>query len=172
MQAKPFKSGNSFAAPASRRQFCSAGFQPARLVEQKGPAGKDGALTNRNFFEAKPIKIVMKKYLVLLLLSQCLTGCAITNKVAGLSQAKELRKTGTPAQAKILKIADTGWTVNDDPVISFILEIYPVEAAPYNAQTKIVISRIHVPQFQPGAIVPVRIDPQNAARVSLDIYEF
>jgi uncharacterized protein YceK len=114
----------------------------------------------------------MKRFLLLLLLCLSLTGCAIANKAAGLSQAKELHTTGALAQAKILDIADTGWTVNDDPVISFALEVYPEGKEPYRAQTKIVISRVHIPQFQPGAVVPVRIDLKNPSRVSLDIYEY
>ena len=113
----------------------------------------------------------MRKHLLLLLLCLSLTGCAIANKAAGLSQAKELHTTGTLAQAKILDIADTGWTVNDNPVILFTLEVYPERKEPYHAQTRIMISRVHVPQFQPGAVVPIRIDPKNPNRVSLDIYE-
>ena len=97
-------------------------------------------------------------------------GCAIANKTAGLSQAKELHAIGIPAEAKILDIEDTHWTVNDDPVCAFLLEIHRGEET-YQARTKIVISRVKVPQFQPGAIVPVRIDPKDPQRVSLDIYE-
>ncbi len=108
------------------------------------------------------------------MLSVCLavSGCVIANKTAGLSQAKELHRTGAAAQAKILEIADTGWTVNDDPVVAFLLEIYRDGQKPYQARTKIVISRLRISQFQPGTIVSVRIDPQNPTRVSLDIYEF
>jgi len=113
----------------------------------------------------------MHKYL-LILLCTAFFGCAIANKPAGLSQAKELHAIGFPASAKILDIEDTHWTVNDDPVVSFLLEIQPEGKQPYQARTKIVISRVKVAQFQPGAIVPVRIDPKDSARVSLDIYEF
>ena len=55
---------------------------------------------------------------------------------------------------------------------AFLLEIYRGGHQPYQARTKIVISRVHIPQFQPGATVPVRIDPKDPTRVSLDIYEF
>jgi len=114
----------------------------------------------------------MKRALVVLILCPALCACVIANRTAGLSQAKELRKIGRPAQAKILEISDTGWTVNDDPVVAFLLEVYPGEQEPYQARTKIVISRVHIPQFQPGATVPVRIDPKNPDRISLDIYDF
>jgi hypothetical protein len=114
----------------------------------------------------------MPKYLVLFLLCTALFGCSIANKTGGLSQAKELHATGVVAQAKILEIADTHWTVNEDPVILFVLEVHRERQEPYEARTRIVISRIKVPQFQPGAIVPIRIDPKDHNRVSLDIYQF
>ena len=113
----------------------------------------------------------MPKYLVLLLLCTVLLGCSIANKAGGLSQAKELHANGLIAQGKILEIEDTHWTLNEDPVILFLLEVHPEGQEIYQARTKIVISRIKVPQFQPGAIVPIRIDPKDPQRVSLDIYE-
>jgi uncharacterized protein YceK len=126
----------------------------------------------RNKSQGIADNVSMKKILLTLSFCMILSGCAIANKTAGLSQAKELHKTGEPAQAKILEIADTGWTLNDDPVVSFLLEIYPDGQQPYQARTKIVISRVHIPQFTPGATVAVRIDPKDPTRVSLDIYEF
>jgi hypothetical protein len=112
----------------------------------------------------------VKKPLLILVVCAGLCGCFIANKTAGLSQAKELQKIGRPAQAVILQISDTGWTLNDDPVVAFWLEVHPDGEEAYQARTKIVISRVHIPQFQPGASVPVRIDPKDRSRVSLDIY--
>ena len=112
----------------------------------------------------------MNKTLLIVGICIGLCGCLIANKTAGLSQAKELQKIGRPAEALILQISDTGWTLNDDPVVDFLLEVHPEKEQPYQARTKLVISRVHIPQFQPGATVPVRIDPKNPERVSLDIY--
>jgi hypothetical protein len=97
-------------------------------------------------------------------------GCAIVNRTTGVSQARELQKTGIPAEAKILELWDTGMTLNNDPVVWLVLEVHPKEGAPYRAKTKSPISRLDVPQFQPGAIVPVRYDPKDHQRVSLDGY--
>lgn len=33
-------------------------------------------------------------------------------------------------------------------------------------------SRLDIPRFQPGETVPVRYDPQNPARVALDVYHY
>ena len=63
--------------------------------------------------------------LFLLALSLALNGCAIANKMSGVSQAKELSTTGEAAQAEILKVWDTGMTINDDPVVGFLLEVHP-----------------------------------------------
>ena len=79
-------------------------------------------------------------------------------------------KNGTPAQATILRIWDTGTTVNDNPVVGLLLEVRPQNLPAYQAESKSMIPRLSISQFQPGAIIPVRIDPQNQARVALDIF--
>ena len=77
---------------------------------------------------------------------------------------------GTPAQATILRIWDTGTTLNDNPVVGFLLEVRPPNLPAYQAESKSMIPRLSISQFQPGATVPVKIDPQNQARVALDIF--
>ena len=79
-------------------------------------------------------------------------------------------KDGTPAQATILRIWDTGTTINDNPVVGFLLEVRPQNLPAYQAESKSMIPRLSISQFQPGAIIPVKIDPQNQARVALDIF--
>jgi hypothetical protein len=95
-------------------------------------------------------------------------GCVVVNHIDGVAQAEELQKTGLPAQATILQIWDTGTTVNDDPVVGFLLDVRPQEGEPFQARTKQLISRLTIPQVQPGAVVGVRYDPKNPQRVSLD----
>ena len=79
-------------------------------------------------------------------------------------------KDGTLAQATILRIWDTGMTLNDNPVVGFLLEVRPQNLPAYQAESKSMISRLSISQFQPGATIPVKIDPQNHARVVLDIF--
>ena len=79
-------------------------------------------------------------------------------------------KNGLPAQATILRIWDTGTTINDNPVVGFVLEVRPQHLPAYQAEAKSMIPRLSIPQFQPGATIPVKIDPQNQARVALDIF--
>src|SRR3954471_19385167 len=79
-------------------------------------------------------------------------------------------KDGTPAQATILRIWDTGTTINDNPVVGFLLEVRPQNQQAYQAETKSMIPRLSVSQFQPGAVVPVKFDPQTPTRIALDIF--
>ena len=79
-------------------------------------------------------------------------------------------KDGTPAQATILRIWDTGTTINDNPVVGFLLEVHPQNLPAYQAESKSMIPRLSIPHFQPGASVPVKIDPRNQSRVALDIF--
>ncbi|PWT87530.1 MAG: hypothetical protein C5B54_12230 [Acidobacteria bacterium] len=108
--------------------------------------------------------------LSVLLFSFC--ACAVVNKWDGVSQAKELQKTGQPAEATVVQIWDTGMTVNNDPVIGLLLEVHPTNGEAYQTKTKALVSRVHIPQFQPGAVLPVRVDPKDPNRVSVDVYQY
>lgn len=86
-----------------------------------------------------------------------------------LAKTKALLATGEPAQAKILKLRDTGTTLNDNPKVVLVLEVYPPDRAPYQVETKCYVSRLRVSQVQPGNVVAVKIDRQDAANVVLDL---
>jgi len=99
-------------------------------------------------------------------------GCAVADRLSGVSDAKALQETGEPADAKIIKIWDTGITVNNDPVVGFLLEVRPAGKPVYQAETKLRISRLDIPRFQPGTVMPVRIDPHDPNHVALDVYDY
>ncbi len=77
---------------------------------------------------------------------------------------------GEVAQATILRIWDTGTTVNDNPVVGFLLEVHRQAYPPYQAETKSMIPRLMVAQFQPGAVVPIKLNPQTPSQVALNLY--
>jgi hypothetical protein len=79
-------------------------------------------------------------------------------------------KGGEMAQATIVRIWDTGTTVNGNPVVGFLLDVQRQAYPTYQAETKSMIPRLMVSQFQPGAVVPVKLDPQNPAQVALNLY--
>jgi hypothetical protein len=103
----------------------------------------------------------------LALTAGCVTGAI--DRATGESQARALRDTGLPAPATILRIWDTGITLNDDPVIGMEVEVRPEEGDPFRAVIpKSRISRIAIPQFQPGEEIAVRYDPRDPSQVALD----
>ena len=103
----------------------------------------------------------------LALTAGCMTGAI--DRATGESQARALQQTGLPAPATILRIWDTGITLNDDPVIGMEVEVRPEEGDPFRAVIpKSLISRIAIPQFQPGKEIAVRFDPQDTSQVALD----
>ena len=96
-------------------------------------------------------------------------GCSsmITHFGGGVS--KELQENGVVARATIQEIWDTGWTVNDNPVIGMKVLVLPSDRPAFTATIeKTTVSRIAIPQFQPGNTVPVRFDPGNPAIVAVD----
>jgi hypothetical protein len=100
-------------------------------------------------------------------------GCALSDKLSGTSEARAIQKIGVPARATVLDVWDTGVTVNDDPVIGLKVRVEGEGQAPYEAVIeKSRVSRVHIPQFQPGSRVPVKVDPGNPARVALDVYKY
>jgi len=106
--------------------------------------------------------------LLLLPLAGMAAGCSLFD--TGMSEAKDLQRVGLPAQAEIVSIGETGLTVNDDPVITLGVEVRPADRPPYQATIKrLLVSRLEIPQFQPGKVIPVRFDPKDPSRVSFDL---
>jgi hypothetical protein len=80
---------------------------------------------------------------------------------------EKLLQEGVQAQATILKIWDTGVTLNDNPQVGMLLEVHPAGREPFRVEMKSIISRIALAQIQPGRVVPVRYDPENPSKVAL-----
>lgn len=100
-------------------------------------------------------------------------GCGTIDRLSGVSASRELQATGVAAEAEILSLWDTGITVNEDPVIGLKVRVRPKDGAPYEATiAKSLVSRLDVPQFQPGRVIPVRVDPHDPARVAVDMYKY
>jgi hypothetical protein len=104
-----------------------------------------------------------------ILLCGCMMG--LIDHMTGEDQANEIRKIGRPARGRVLKIWDTGMSLNDSPIVGFRLEVHADGVEPFEAETKALIGRLDVPQIQPGAELAVKYDPNDHTRVALDIYE-
>jgi hypothetical protein len=81
---------------------------------------------------------------------------------------RKLLEKGEPAEATILKVTDTGVTMNNIyPVVNALLEVRPQGRPPYQVETRMIVNRVDIPQVQPGTVVPVKIDPRNQKRVAV-----
>jgi hypothetical protein len=97
-----------------------------------------------------------------------LSGCF--NTYFNMAMSQELKEHGVTAEATILDIWDTGWTVNDNPVIGMHVDVRPADRPPFQATiNRCVISRLAIPRYQPGKVIPVRFDPQNPAVIAVDV---
>jgi metallo-beta-lactamase class B len=94
-------------------------------------------------------------------------GCAMVDHLTGEDVNRAVRERGLPALATVLEIRDTGVKVNDDPVVGFRLEVHAEGLPPWQAETRCVVSPLAIPQIQPGAVLAVRYDPLDHARVAI-----
>ncbi|MEV0588251.1 hypothetical protein [Nonomuraea sp. NPDC050310] len=83
-------------------------------------------------------------------------------------RGRQLLTTGLPREAEVESMGDTGVTVNGQPLVSFGVLVRPGDAAPYRVTHRQTLPRIPMGLIVPGAVVPVRVDPANAARVHID----
>ncbi|MCA9622754.1 MAG: hypothetical protein KC731_27230, partial [Myxococcales bacterium] len=91
-----------------------------------------------------------------------------TAMVDGLAAKAQLAQTGLPATASVIAVQQTGRMVNYNPEVSATLQVtHPQTGASYQVQSTSVVPQIAIPQVQPGAQVPVRINPQNPMDVVL-----
>lgn len=74
-------------------------------------------------------------------------------------------KNGVEAQARVLKVWDTGVSINDNPQVGLLLEISPAGGNPFQVEAKTVVSRLNAALVQPGITADVRYDPQKPQRL-------
>jgi len=120
------------------------------------------------------VKRLTVALLALVLLAEPLAagGCAaIVDHYNGRTEACAILAIGQPATATIVRLVDTGTTINEDPVLEFVLEIHPPEGEVYEAHSRALVSRLDVPQIQPSGTVPVKVDPVDCRRVALDLWD-
>jgi hypothetical protein len=77
------------------------------------------------------------------------------------AKAQHLMANGRAGSATITAIRDTGMTINDNPTVELDLSVALDGGEPYAVTHRQTISRIAIPSFQPGATIPVRVDPAD-----------
>ena len=93
-------------------------------------------------------------------------GVATANQVIGDlnsdgQKAQHLMANGRVGTATVQALRDTGMTVNDNPGVELDLSVSVDGGAAYAVTHRQVISRIAIASFQPGATLPVRVDPAD-----------
>jgi hypothetical protein len=90
----------------------------------------------------------------------------------GGKERKRILAEGRPAIGEVIELGENSgggyMTVNDQPVVNLKLRIYDGNKPPYEVSFDTVISRLAVPQFQPGVKIPVKIDPLDPNKVIID----
>jgi hypothetical protein len=90
----------------------------------------------------------------------------------GGKERKRILAEGRPAIGEIIELGENSgggyMTINDQPVVNLKLRIYDGNKPPYEVSFDTVISRLAVPQFQPGVKIPVKIDPLDPNKVIID----
>ena len=76
-------------------------------------------------------------------------------------------KNAVTAPARVLKVWDTGVSINDNPQVGMLLEVTPSLASPFQVEGKTVVSRLNAALVQPGVTAEVRYDAQNPKRMEI-----
>jgi hypothetical protein len=76
-------------------------------------------------------------------------------------------KNGVTARAKVLKVWDTGTTINDNPQIGMLVEVSPSMGSVFQAEAKTIVSRLNAALVQPGIAAKVVYDPGNLKRIQV-----
>ncbi len=84
-------------------------------------------------------------------------------------QNRDVLAHGESAPAQILKVWQTGTVMNEvNPQIGLLLQVQPANRSAFQAETKMFISMLQIPQFQPGTMVQVKFDPKDPRKVAVD----
>jgi hypothetical protein len=92
--------------------------------------------------------------------------------LGGGKKSQSVRLYGRSATATVLNIGENSGggivTINDQPYLNLKLKIDDGYGQPYEVSFDTIIPRAAVPQFQPGATFPVKIDPNDPNTVVFD----
>jgi hypothetical protein len=76
-------------------------------------------------------------------------------------KAQYLMQAGHVGTATVSGVRQTGTYVNNNPECELELQVTVDGGAPYGVTHRQVLSSVALPGFQPGASIPVRVDPDD-----------
>jgi putative solute:sodium symporter small subunit len=74
---------------------------------------------------------------------------------------------GIDAKGKIVSVTETGTYVNNLPKLAFRIQVFRSGFAPYEVEHEKVVSFLSIPRFQVGAIVNIKVNPQNPQKIMI-----
>jgi hypothetical protein len=89
-----------------------------------------------------------------------------TAMVNAMAAKEQLAMTGIPTTARVMQMQQTGTMVNNNPQVMATLQVNGPQG-PYAVQTTAIVPIMNIAQFQPGAMVNVRVNPQNPMDVAV-----
>ncbi|MFN8394894.1 MAG: hypothetical protein U0176_09515 [Bacteroidia bacterium] len=81
---------------------------------------------------------------------------------------RRILRIGEPGTARVLRMFETGVTVNNNPMVKLELEVTPQRGATYTTMTRVIVSRLNPMMYGPGSVLSVKIDPQDRMQVVID----
>ena len=91
----------------------------------------------------------------------------ILSRLFGTDEAK-VEVAGLSGRATIVSLSEGGPYVNDRPTITMELDVDLPGRESYRAQARQVVGRLVIGRLQPGATIPVRVDPDDPAQLTVD----
>jgi hypothetical protein len=80
----------------------------------------------------------------------------------------DVQVTGLSGQAAIVSLREGGPYVNQRPTITMELDVELPRRQSYRATARQPVGRLVIGRLQPGATIPIRVDPEDLAKVSVD----
>jgi hypothetical protein len=90
------------------------------------------------------------------------------SRLFGSDEAGSVEPTGLAARGTIVSLREGGPYVNDRPTITMQLDVEIPGRERYSAQARQTVGRLVIGRLQPGATIPVRVDPGDLAVVVVD----
>jgi hypothetical protein len=81
----------------------------------------------------------------------------------GVNQMNYVAQYGMPASAEVLMVADTGTTINMNPVVEMKLLVSPTAVAAFETTARTMVSRIAVPRK--GDKINIKYNPADATQI-------
>ena len=76
-------------------------------------------------------------------------------------------KNAVTAQARVMKVWDTGVSINDTPQVGLLLHVAPSMAAAFDVEAKTIVSRLNAALVQPGITAEIKYDPHDPKRLQI-----